>query len=85
MFGEDANWVRNLRAAEGRARILHGRRRRVRLVEVPVHERPPILKRYLLFAIGARPHLPVHWRAPLSDFEGAAAGFPVFQVRDDAG
>ena len=85
MFGDDANWVRNLRAADGRAMIVHGRRRRVRLAEVPVRERPPILKRYLLYAIGARPHLPVHWRAPLSAFEGVAAEFPVFQVVDDAG
>jgi hypothetical protein len=83
MFGSDANWVRNLRVAGGRASLLHGRRRRVRLVEVPVHERPLILKRYLLFAMGARPHVPVHWRAPISEFEAIAADFPVFRVQDD--
>lgn len=83
MFGNDANWVRNLRAADGRATLVHGRRRRVRLIEVPAHERPPILKRYLLIAIGARPHLPVHWRASLSEFEGTAAEFPVFKVQHE--
>jgi hypothetical protein len=83
MFGEDANWVRNVRSAEGRAVLIHGRRRSVRLVEVPVVDRPPILKRYLLFALGARPHVPVHWRAPRSEFEGAASRFPVFQVVGD--
>ena len=83
MFGEDANWVRNVRSADGRATLIHGRRRSVRLVEVPVVDRPPILKRYLLFALGARPHVPVHWRASRSDFEGAAATFPVFEVVRD--
>ena len=83
MFGEDANWVRNVRSADGRATLIHGRRRSVRLVEVPVVDRPPILKRYLLFALGARPHVPVHWRAPRSEFEGAASRFPVFQVVGD--
>jgi len=82
MFGDQANWVRNLRAAEGCAMLVHGRRRRVRLVEVPVCERPPILKRYLLFAVGARPHLPVHWRAPLGEFERLAPRYPVFQIHE---
>jgi hypothetical protein len=57
----------------------------VRLVEVPPPERAPIIKRYLLFAMGARPHVLVHWRAPLSDFEEVAATLPVFAVQHVAG
>ncbi|MFD1051832.1 nitroreductase/quinone reductase family protein, partial [Kibdelosporangium lantanae] len=34
MLGERANWVRNVRAAEGRAVLRHGRREAVRLAEV---------------------------------------------------
>lgn len=80
MLGEDANWVRNVRAAGGKAVLLRGRRREVRLVEVPGHERAPIIKRYLLFAVGARPHLPVRWRDPVAAFEAIADRYPVFRV-----
>jgi hypothetical protein len=43
----ESEWVRNVRAAAGRAVIRHGKPRRVRLVEVPVHERPPVIREYL--------------------------------------
>lgn len=46
MLGENANWVRNVRAANGRAVLLHGRREQVVLEEVPAGERAPILRRY---------------------------------------
>jgi hypothetical protein len=80
MFGERSGWVLNVRAAHGEAVLTHGRRRSVRLVEVPVAERAPIIKRYLLFALGARPHMPITWRQPLSDFEAVAANYPVFRI-----
>jgi hypothetical protein len=80
MFGEQSNWVKNVRASDGKAVLTHGRRRAVQLVEVPVPDRAPIIKRYLLFALGARPHLQVGWRDPLSAFEAVAAIYPVFRV-----
>jgi deazaflavin-dependent oxidoreductase (nitroreductase family) len=43
----ESEWVRNVRAAGYRAQIRHGRRQHVRLEEVPVEERAPILKAYL--------------------------------------
>ncbi|MDO9173151.1 MAG: nitroreductase/quinone reductase family protein, partial [Actinomycetota bacterium] len=64
MLGEQSNWVRNLRAAEGDAELTHGRRRGVHLTEVPIDQRAPIIKRYLMFAFGARPHMPVRWNDP---------------------
>jgi len=82
MFGQQSNWVRNLRAAGGHAVLTHGRRRPVRLVEVPTDLRPTILKRYLLLAIGARPHFPVSWRAPLSQYQAIADTYPVFKIND---
>lgn len=80
MLGEESNWVRNVRAADGHAVLTHGRRRPVRLVEIPVEERAPIIKRYLLFATGARPHIDIAWNAPLSQFERVAHRYPVFRV-----
>jgi deazaflavin-dependent oxidoreductase (nitroreductase family) len=80
MFGEGASWVRNVRAAGGDAAIRHRTRQRVHLKEVPVEQRPPILKRYLAVAPGARPHIPVDPTAPLSEFERIAADYPMFQI-----
>jgi hypothetical protein len=48
------------------------------LDEVPTGQRPPIFKRYLELAPGARPHIPVDRAAPLPDFERIAASYPVF-------
>ncbi|WP_328425105.1 nitroreductase family deazaflavin-dependent oxidoreductase [Micromonospora sp. NBC_00389] len=80
MLGNDCNWVRNVRAADGRVTIRRGRARPRQLVEVPVEERAPILKRYLQKVPGARPHLPVDRGAPLTAFEAIAARYPVFRV-----
>lgn len=80
MLGERANWVANVRAAGGRAVLRHGRREPVRLVEVPVADRPPILRRHLALAPGARAHVPVDRHAPLAEFARVAAGLPVFRI-----
>jgi deazaflavin-dependent oxidoreductase (nitroreductase family) len=80
MLGNDANWVRNVRAADGRAVLRRRGREKVRLVEVEPGGRAPILRRYLEVAPGARPHLPVDWHAPLAEFERIADQFPVFQI-----
>ncbi len=80
MLGADSAWVRNVRAANGQAVLRHGRTERVRLEEVPVEQRAPVLKAYLPRARGAQPHLPVAKDAPLEDFEAIAAQFPVFRV-----
>ncbi|MFG2052785.1 nitroreductase/quinone reductase family protein [Micromonospora sp. NPDC048930] len=83
MLGERANWVANVRAAGGRAVLRHGWRESVRLVEVPVADRPPILRRHLALAPGARPHVPVDRHAPLADFARVAAALPVFRITPD--
>jgi deazaflavin-dependent oxidoreductase (nitroreductase family) len=80
MLGDDCNWVRNVRAAGGRVIIRHGRARAQHLVEVPVDERAPILKRYLQKVPGARPHIPVHRNALLAEFTAVAARYPAFRV-----
>ena len=78
MLGEQANWVRNVRATGGKARLLHGRSEQVLLEEVDVSLRAPILKAYLGHAPGARPHIPVSKDAPITKFEKIASEYPVF-------
>ncbi|GAB95484.1 deazaflavin-dependent oxidoreductase (nitroreductase family) [Kineosphaera limosa] len=80
MLGECA-WVRNVRAADGAATLIRKRRRPVRLVEVPVAQRAPILQRYLNTVPGGRPHIPVEPDAPLAEFAAVADRYPVFEVR----
>jgi hypothetical protein len=80
MLGEEVNWVRNIKAAGGKAQLRHGRSERVMLEEVDVNQRPPILKAYLQIAPGARPHIPANKNAPISDFEKIASKYPVFKV-----
>ena len=80
MLGADVNWVRNVKAADGQAVLLHGRREKVRLEEIPADRRAPVLKAYLKRAPGARPHVAVHKDAAPSEFERVAPRFPVFRV-----
>lgn len=80
MLGEEAQWVRNVRAAGGAATIRRKGPEAVRLEEVEPGRRAPILRRYLAVAPGARPHVPVDRHAPLEDFERIAERFPVFRI-----
>ena len=80
MLGKEANWVKNVLAAGGQAVIHRGRREPVQLRLVTPEQRAPLLKAYLRIAPGARPHVPVHYRSPVADFERIAADYPVFEV-----
>jgi hypothetical protein len=80
MLGEGCNWVQNVRAAGGRAVLRRRRAVTCRLAEVPVAERPAIIKRYLQTVPGGRPHIPVSPTAFLADFEAVAPRYPVFRV-----
>ncbi len=80
MLGTEASWVRNVKAADGRATLRHGRHEEVRLEEVAVDRRDLILKAYLQRAPGARGHIVIDKDAPLTEFEGVSAQYPVFRV-----
>jgi hypothetical protein len=84
-LGEDCNWVRNVRAAEGIVSIRHGRRRHCRLVEIPVPDRAPIIKRYLAEVPFGRLHIPVDRTALVPAFEVIADRYPVFRVESLGG
>jgi len=80
MLGSETNWMQNVKAAGGKARLRHGISEQVLLREVQINERAPILKAYLQIAPGARPHIPVSKDAPVSEFEKIASKYPVFKV-----
>jgi polyisoprenoid-binding protein YceI len=83
MLGERCNWVQNARAAHGPVIIRHGRAVACTLTEIPVGDRPPVLKRYLQKVPGARPHIPVSRDAEITVFTAIAARYPVFLVTPD--
>src|SRR5450631_2245597 len=79
MLGE-CNWVRNVRAADGRVTLRRRRARAVRLFEVPVDERAPVIRRYVVRVPGGRPHIPVDRHEPVGAFETISSDYPVFRV-----
>jgi len=81
MLGDGAQWVKNVRAADGKAFIRHGDHSEVRLIQVPPEESAPILKAYVQAAPGARPHIPVDKSQPVADFEAITEKFPAFRIQ----
>lgn len=80
MLGDNSEWVRNVRAAGGKAFIKRGRLQAVRLAEIPLAERGPILKAWCQVATSGRNHIPVPPDAPVSAFEAIASAYPVFRI-----
>ena len=80
MLGNGSEWVRNVRAAGGKAFIRRGRSRSIVLTEIPAAERAPILKAWCQVATSGRNHLPVPYDAPTTAFEAIAADYPVFRI-----
>lgn len=83
----ESGWVRNVRAAGGRATILSGGRQSVRLEEVPPAERAPVLLAYVqkrafthsgsqsarhFFGLGSNP--------TLEDMQALAERYIVFRI-----
>jgi hypothetical protein len=81
MLGTETNWVQNIKASGGKARLRHGISEQVLLHEMDVSQRAPILKAYLQVAPGARPHVSVSKDAPISEFEKIASKYPVFRLK----
>jgi hypothetical protein len=72
--------VKNVEAAGGAAVLHQGRRRAVRLVNVPPRERAPVLREYVRVATGGRKHFPVKVGAPLAEFDAIAEHYPVYRI-----
>lgn len=80
MLGEQCNWVQNVRAAEGQAVLRHRRATACLLIEVPVGQRPAIIRRYLQTVPGARPHVQVGRDAATAELKAISSRYPVFLV-----
>ena len=80
MLGDGSEWVRNLRAAGGRALIKRGQTSPVVLTEIPPRQRAPILKAWSQIASSGRQHVPVAPDAPVAEFEAIANDYPVFRI-----
>ena len=83
MLGE-CEWVKNVRA-QAEAQIISGRRRKVRLEEVPVERRAPIIKEYIRLAPGGRPHIGLGTTATLADCQRVSSNHPVFRILYQSG
>ena len=78
MLGE-CEWVKNVRA-QGEAYLISGGRHKVRLEEVAVEGRAPIIKEYIRLAPGARPHIGLGRTATIPDCQRVAPNHPVFCI-----
>jgi hypothetical protein len=80
----EPGWVRNMRAAGGRVVLRHGRRRtEVRLEELPVNRRAPVLRAWYAMAAWSpvpRRYFGLPRRAAVEEFERVAAEHLVFRV-----
>jgi deazaflavin-dependent oxidoreductase (nitroreductase family) len=84
----ESEWVRNVRAASGRAVIRHGHAQAVDLVEIPADDRPPIIWAYL-HRTGwsspsneARHYFGLNPEASLDEIRSVVDRYPVFRIVD---
>lgn len=87
-LGGESQWVQNVRAAGGGAVVISGGRQLVELVEVPSHERGPILLAYVNQRAfthsgpqSARHFFGFQTQPTLEDMQSVADRYPVFEIR----
>lgn len=79
----NTEWVRNVRAAGGEGTIKRRGRQRVRLEDVPVEQRAPIIQAYLKEnAMVTKAHFGIDPEAPIEEFQRIAADHPVFRIEE---
>ena len=77
----NTEWVRNVKAAGGEAILKRRKAERVRLEEVPVEQRAPIIKSYLKkTALVTKREFGIEPEAPLEQFEKIADRHPAFRI-----
>jgi deazaflavin-dependent oxidoreductase (nitroreductase family) len=77
----NAEWVRNVHAANGQAAIKRGKRRQVRLEEVPVEQRAPIIQAYLKQnSWSTQSNFGISPKGPIEEFQRIAPDHPVFRI-----
>ena len=79
----NTEWARNARAAGGEAAIRRGKRQPVRLIELPLEERAPVIQAYLKEnAWVTRREFGIDPKAPIEDFQRIAPDHPVFRIEN---
>jgi len=77
----NTEWGRNVRAAGGEAVLKHGRSERLRLEEVPIEQRAPIIQAYLKkTARVTKREFGIEPDAPMEEFQRIAPDHPVFRI-----
>jgi deazaflavin-dependent oxidoreductase (nitroreductase family) len=77
----NTEWVRNVKAAGGEATLKHRKTERIRLEEIPVDHRAPIIKSYLKkTAMVTKREFGLDPNAPIEQFEKIAPRHPVFRI-----
>ena len=77
----NSNWVRNARAAGEVVLARAMRRHRYAVRELPLGERPPVLKAYLdRFASEVQRFFPISKGSPVEAFNDLAPRYPVFEL-----
>jgi hypothetical protein len=76
----ETEWVRNVRAASGEVVVNRRGRKRVRLEEVPVEQRAPILQKYLGENAITKSFFGVDPKSEIAVFEEIAANHPTFLI-----
>lgn len=77
----ETQWVRNVRADGGRAVLRHGKTRQVRLEEVSVGERAPIIKNYVGENKVVKGEFGVDPDDPIEKYEATAENHPTFRIK----
>jgi deazaflavin-dependent oxidoreductase (nitroreductase family) len=83
-YGE-TNWVKNARALGEATLSRDGVDETVRLVELPISERVPVLRMYLEHVRIVRPYFDVTTESSDEEFLVAAPGHPVFRIEPSEG
>jgi hypothetical protein len=75
-----SDWVRNARVAHRGTLSRGSTSTPVQLVEVPIEQRPPVLREFLRTVRGGRSFLTVDARATDDELVAAAPGHPIFRI-----
>jgi len=76
----ETQWVRNVRADDGKAVIKRGKSEAVRLEEVPIAERAPIIKNYVTENKVVKGEFGVEPSDPIEKYQEIAPNHPTFRI-----
>ncbi|HUF52570.1 MAG TPA: nitroreductase/quinone reductase family protein [Dehalococcoidia bacterium] len=78
----ETQWVRNVRADGGKAVLTHGKSQKVRLEEISVDQRAPIIKNYVGENKVVKGEFGLEPDDPIEKYEGIASEHPTFRIHE---